>query len=138
MTNKSIQHTITCDLCGKTFRLTPEVLKENTVTLRKDNKDPYEVVLTTLSCPCCGKSYPIIMDDAVTARIAEKLRAVVTKQVKQIKKGFNPSPELEKKRKALNWRLDFKRQKLADEYNGAFYQLEDGTMEQLDYRYHAR
>lgn len=138
MVNKKIDHTIKCDLCDREFRLTKDVLKEEQVTLQKEDMKPHEVTLTSLTCPFCGKRYPVIVDDETTLPLLKKLQTVLGKQVKQAKKGYNPSPELDRKRQQLNWKLDFKRQKLAEKYNGSFYQLEDGIMEQLDYRYHAR
>ena len=138
MVNKKIEHTIKCDLCRREFQLTKEVLKEEQVTLNKEGLEPHEVHLTYLYCPLCGKRYPVIMDDESTLPLLEKLRSVMAKQFKQVKRGFNPNPQLEKKRRELNRKLDFKRQKLAEKYNQSLYQLEDGTWEQLDYRYHAR
>ena len=78
------------------------------------------------------------MDDETTLPLLDKLQVILSKQVKQVKRGFNPSPELARKKQQLNWKLDFKRQKLAEKYNGSFYQLEDGTQVQLDYRYRTR
>lgn len=138
MVNNKTEHTIKCDLCGREFRLNKSVLKEEQVTLQKDDMKPHEVTVTFLTCPLCGKRYPVIMDDETTLPMLQKLQTVLVKQVKQVKKGYNPSPELARKKQQLNWKLDFKRQKLAEKYNGSFYQLEDGTIEQLDYRYHAR
>lgn len=138
MVNKKLEHTIKCDLCHREFHLTKDVLKEEQVTLYQEGLDPHEVHLTYLYCPICGKRYPVIMDDKNTLPLLEKLRNVMAKQVKQVKRGFNPNTQLEKKCKELNRKLDFKRQKLAEKYNGSIYQLENGLMEQLDYRYHAR
>lgn len=141
MVNKNTEHTIKCDLCHREFRLTKEVLKEEQVTLRQEGLEPHEVRLTYLYCPLCGKHYPVIMDDESTLPLLEKLRSIMAKQFKQfkqVKRGFNPNLQLEKKRKELNRKLYFKRQKLAEKYNGSIYQLENGLMEQLDYRYHAR
>lgn len=138
MVNKKTEHTIKCDLCHREFQLTKEVLKEEQVTLNQEGLEPHEVRLTYLYCPLCGKRYPVIMDDESTLPLLEKLRSVMAKQFKQVKRGFNPNPQLEKKRRELNRKLDFKRQKLAEKYNGSTYQLENGLMEQLDYRYHAR
>lgn len=138
MVNNTPVHTVKCDLCGREFRLTKDVLKEEQVTLQKEGMKPHDVTATFLTCPICGKRYPVIVDDETTLPLLEKLQKVLLKQVKQTKRGFKPSPELAKKRQQLNWKLDFKRQKLAEKYNESFYQLEDGTLEQLDYRYHAR
>lgn len=138
MVNNNVQHTIKCDLCHKEFRLTRDVLKEEQVTLIKEGLEPHEVLLTYLYCPICGKRYPVIMDDERTLPILEKMRRILAKQVKLAKAGKPANPELAQKRQKLNWKLDFARQKLAEKYNESFYQLEDGTMEQLDYRYHAR
>ena len=138
MVNKKIEHTVKCDLCQKEFRITPESVKEEQVTLHMEGLDPHEVCLTYLYCPLCGKRYPVIMDDESTLPLLEKLRWVMAKQAKQAKGGFLPNPKLERKRKELYRKLDFRRRKLAEKYNGSFYQLENGLMEQLEYRYHAR
>ena len=129
---------IVCDLCGKEFRATKDSLKDSTLILSKPGVESHEVNLTELICPCCGKSYPVIMDDETTLPLLERVRKLTLKRVKQAQKGFSVKPELEAKYKELNHRLDFKRQKLAEKYNGFFYQLEDGTTVQLDYRYHVR
>lgn len=129
---------IKCDICHQDFQLTPDLLLEKDVTLHKEGLDPHPVKLTILTCPLCGKEYPVIMDDENTLPILEKLRAVMAKQVKGAKKGYPIDHKLGQKRQSLNWKLDFKRQKLAEKYYESFYQLEDGTWIQLDYRYHAR
>lgn len=138
MVNNTTVHTVKCDLCGREFRLTKDVLKEEQVTLQKEGMKPHDVTATFLTCPICGKRYPVIVDDETTLPLLEKLRAVMVKQAKLQKAGKPKSAVLERKRKDLNWKLDFKRQQLAEKYNESFYQLEDGTLEQLDYRYHAR
>lgn len=132
------EHTIECDLCHREFRLVKDVVKEERVTLMKEGLEPHEVILTYLYCPCCGKRYPVIMDDEDTLPVLAKLRAVLAKILRETKAGFKAKPELVQKQKKLNRKLDFRRQKLAEKYYQSFYQLEDGTMEQLDYRYHAR
>lgn len=138
MVKKTPEHTIKCDLCHGEFRLTKDVLKEEQVTLHQEGLDPHEVRLTNLQCPLCGKRYPVIMDDETTLPLLEKLRVVMVKQAKLQKAGKPKSAALERKHKDLNWKLDFRRQRLAVKYNGSLYQLENGLMEQLDYRYHAR
>lgn len=138
MVNNKTKHTIKCDLCHREFPLTRDILKEEQVTLYQEGLEPHEVRLTYLLCPLCGKRYPVIMDDATTLPLLDKLRGLMSRLGKQVEKGFQPNPSLEKKRKELNRKLDFKRQKLAEKYNGSFYQLENGLMQQLDYRYHAR
>lgn len=137
MVNKT-EHTVKCDLCHREFPLNREVVKEEQVTLHQEGLEPHDVRLTYLLCPLCGKRYPVIMDDESTLPLLDKLRNIMSKQLKQSQRGFQPNPQLEKKRKELNRKLDFKRQKLAEKYNGSLYQLGNGLLEQLDYRYHAR
>lgn len=137
MDKKSNTH-VKCDICGREFVLNKNVLTEQEITLQKEDLKPHKVRMTFLTCPCCGKEYPVIMDDETTLPLLDKLQVILSKQVKQVKRGFNPSPELARKKQQLNWKLDFKRQKLAEKYNGSFYQLEDGTQVQLDYRYRTR
>lgn len=134
----NISTTVICDLCKKEFPLTRNSLLEETLSLEKDNMEPHEVRLTSVVCPCCGKSYPVVMDDETTFELLERLNKVTMKRVKQTKAGFQVNPQLENRRKELERKLNFKRQKLAEKYNGSFYQLEDGTRMQLDYRYHVR
>ena len=129
---------VKCDICGREFVLNKNVLTEQEITLQKEDLKPHKVRMIFLTCPCCGKEYPVIMDDETTLPLLDKLQVILSKQVKQVKRGFNPSPELARKKQQLNWKLDFKRQKLAEKYNGSFYQLEDGTQVQLDYRYRTR
>lgn len=129
---------IVCDICGKEFNATKDSLIEHQILLTKEGLDPHEVTITELVCPHCGKSYPVTMDDETTLPLLERVRNVALKRVKSFRRGFSPKPELEAKYKELNRKLDFKRQKLAEKYYGSFYQLEDGTTVQLDYRYHVR
>lgn len=129
-------HTIKCDLCQKEFRLERHHLKEVQVTLNKEGFAPHEATLTFLECPCCGKRYIVVLDDAKTLALAEKLRSIATKQYKLAKMG-KPSAELEKKYKNAEWKLGFARQNLTEKYYGSLYQLGD-TTEQLDYRYRTR
>lgn len=138
MVNNNTNHTIKCDLCQREFPLTRDVLKEEQVTLYKDGLKPHQVTMTILQCPICGKHYPVIMDDETTLPLLEKLRAIMVKELKQKQKGFAIKPELERKRKELNRKLDFRRHTLAEKYIKSVYQLEDGTKEQLEYRYRAR
>ena len=129
---------IVCDLCGRSFKLNPNTLGEREILLHKESQEPHTVIITSLTCPICGKEYPVVMDDETTLPILERMRSIMHKQVRQAKKGFPPNAKLAEKRRQLNWKLDFKRQKLAEKYNGSFYQLEDGIMVQLDYRYRSR
>jgi uncharacterized Zn-finger protein len=138
MVIKNTKHTVECDLCHREFTLTREVLKEEQVTLLPEDAEPHEAVLTNLHCPYCGKHYPVVLDDESTLPLLDKLRNILAKQVKQQQRGFSLDKDTEKKRQELNRKLDFRRQKLAMKYNKSFYQLEDGTREQLEYRYHAR
>ena len=136
MNTKKPDTHIECDLCKGHFNLTRDLLKEVSVILEKEGFAPHEVVLTFLECPICGKRYIVIMDDAKTLALAEKLRNITLRQYRAAKLG-KPSSKLEEKYRDAKWKLNFNRQKLAEKYYGSFYQLE-GTTEQLDYRYHAR
>lgn len=129
------ERTIKCDLCSAEFPLRKDIVREEKVTLTKYGEEPHEVTLTWLQCPRCGKQYPVIMDDESTLPTLAKMRKVMEKQFKIRRSGNNPPPGLEKKRRTLNWKLDFNRRKLAEKYNGSYYQLEDGTITQLDYCY---
>lgn len=135
---KTINNKIFCDICGAEFAVTPYTLTENETTLfREGSPESKPVILTWLQCPHCGKRYICLMDDAETLAILKDLRVAKAKELKFLKAN-KPVPErLGAKTIKLKRKLDFKRQKLADEYNGSFYQTEDGK-EQLDYKIHHR
>ena len=135
---KQISNTVYCDICGAEFAVTKSTLTENEVALFRDgNPETKEVTLTWLECPHCGKRYICIMDDKKTLEIAKDLRVAMAKQLKFLKRNKPVPDRLAKKTKDLQRKLDFKRQKLANEYNGSFYQTEDGK-EQLEYKIHHR
>lgn len=134
-------NTTVCDLCKRQFNVTKDSLREETVVLHKvlgeGIETAHEVKLTFLICPSCGKHYPVIMDDETTLPLLAELRETLRRCMKFARKG-NPIPsKLQEKYTKLNRKLDFKRQKLAEKFNGALYQSEGDTI-QLDYRYHAR
>lgn len=135
---KTTNNNIFCDICGAEFAVTPQTLTENEVILfREGSVKPKPVTLTWLQCPHCGKRYVCLMDDQETVELAKDLRTAMAKRLKFLKAN-KPVPErLAEKTKQIQRKLDFKRQKLADEYNGSFYQTEDGK-EQLDYKIHHR
>nr|DAE38874.1 MAG TPA: MqsA [Caudoviricetes sp.] len=125
-----------CDICNEKIRITKDTLKEENVTLKKDNLS-HDVVLTHLRCPSCGKVYPVIMDDKTTLPILRELRGCMVRRMKFYGKQKPIPQKLQEKYTKLNRKLDFKRQQLAEKFNGALYQSEGDTI-QLDYRYHAR
>ena len=127
--------TVKCDICHREVTLTKDLLEEKAVVLEKDGVDPHEVVLTVFTCPMCGKSYPVLMDDDETSAILNELKTVVQKQYKAQAKGMPPKLKTLRKQQSLKSKLNFKRQQLAKKFVGSFYQTEDGK-EQLDYHYH--
>lgn len=135
---KTVNNRIYCNICGAEFAVTKDTLTENEVTLIKDGiPEQKQVTLTWLECPHCGKRYVCLMDDTETLAILKDLRAAKAKALKFLKAN-KPVPErLGAKTIKLQQKLNFKRQNLADEYNGSFYQTEDGK-EQLDYKIHHR
>lgn len=133
---KSPDTNVRCDLCKRVFNLAKELIHEKNITLEKDGLT-HDVVMTVLSCPCCGKSYPVIMDDSKTIPIRDELNKVVSACFRFAKMGKQIPPRLVNKRARLTKTLDINRRKLADRYKGAFYQTEAGK-EQLEYRYHTR
>lgn len=126
----------TCDICHKQFLITKSTLTEEEVWLEKSPLK-CKAVLTSLQCPYCGKRYVVLLDDLDTCKLAEKARSLASKRVKQARLGFSINSELNKKYYACLRKLNFKRQQLAEKFDGAFYQIEGDTI-QLDYRYHAR
>ena len=128
-----------CDICKRQINLTKDTLKDMTIFLEdsQDSVFTHEAVMTALTCPACGKTYPVIVDDETTLPILGMLRAVVLKANKYKAKGKKVPEKLGLKQEALCKKLDFKRHKLAEKYNGSFYQVGDHK-EQLDYRYHVR
>ena len=125
-----------CDICNATFAVNKNSVREERLTLEKDDCS-HDVVLTYLYCPNCGKRYPVIMDDETTLPVIEELQGIMLRRVKFAKRGMLIPQKLNDKYKRLNRKLDFKRNKLAEKLNGSFYQTAEGK-EQLEYRYHAR
>ena len=132
---KKPSNNITCDICHRKVALTKDLLEEKEVVLEKDGVDPHKVTLTVLTCPMCGKSYPVLMDDSETSAILAELKTVVQKQYKAQAKGIQPKAKVTRKQQSLRNKLNFKRQQLAKKFDKSFYQTEDGK-EQLDYHYH--
>lgn len=128
---------IVCDLCHREFRVTKNLIEEKKVVLQKAGCEDKIVKLTNLTCPACGKRYPVLLDDGETILIAAELRDAFLRIMKFSKKGKEIPDRLQKKYSRLQHKLNFKRQQLAEKYNGSFYQTEDGK-EQLDYRHHVR
>ncbi len=126
---------VTCDICHQDFALNKDFLEEKQVVLEKEGLEPTEVVLTVLTCPNCGKYYTVIVDDEETSGIVAELREIIAKEYKARSKGKEPTQKIIRKHHALRRKLSFKRQNLAEKFNGSFYQTEDGK-EQLDYHYH--
>jgi uncharacterized protein YbaR (Trm112 family) len=131
-----VDNSVLCDICRKRFQLSRNNLKEETVTLEKGGQT-HEVRLTYLYCPHCGKHYPVIMDDEKTLPILNSLKEMMIRRIKFKSRGKSVPEKLEQKYNRLNQKLDFKRQELAEKFNGSFYQTEEGK-ERLEYRYHAR
>ena len=137
---ESLNPTIRCDLCKKEFSLGRESLIEKKVNLYSDSEmksKPYEVLMTSLFCPHCGKNYPVIIDNEESLLILGELRETMARRLKFANKGKPIPSKLNEKYKKLTRKLGIKRQKMAEIYNGSFYQGEDGK-EQLDYCYHAQ
>lgn len=125
-----------CDICHYQFQVSRDNLKEENVTLEKDGL-AHDVVLTYLRCPSCGKRYPVIMDDAETLPLLHELKDCMMRRMKFYGNQKPVPQKLQEKYTKLNRKLDFRRQQLAEKFNGALYQSEGDTI-QLDYRYHAR
>lgn len=125
-----------CDLCHQQFQVSRDTLKEENVTLEKDGL-AHDVVLTYLYCPNCGKRYPVIMDNAETLHLLHELKDCMVRRMRFYGNQKPVPQKLQEKYTKLNRKLDFKRHKLAEKFNGALYQSEGDTI-QLDYRYHAR
>lgn len=138
---KPINNTVKCDLCHRTFAVTSSSLEEKKVTLMKEPKEftiVHDVIITVLTCPCCGKSYPVTMDDNYTQELLEHSKDLYQRRMKWIAQGKAVPSKLQEKFDKARIKLGISRQKLAKEYNGSFYQLKDGTVEQLDFRYRER
>lgn len=127
---------IICDICKKEIELTDKTLRTEHVTLTKDT-GAANVEVTLLQCPSCGKVYPVIVDTAESIELLTKTRSAYFKRAKYLRANKKVPQRLEERYQSLNRKLDFKRQQIAEKFNGAIYQL-DGDTIQLDYRYHAR
>lgn len=127
---------IECDICHSEFTVTPDTLREETVTLMQDGKEAV-CILTFLRCPICGKSYPVLLDDTETEKMAQELRACLARRMKYASKHKPIPDKLQNKLARLTKKLDFNRQRLAEKMSGAVYQFEGDTI-QLDYCYRAQ
>lgn len=125
-----------CDICHHQFQVSRDTLKEENITIEKDGL-AHDVVLTYLYCPNCGKRYPVIMDNSETLPILHELKDCMMRRMKFYGKQKPVPQKLQEKYTKLNRKLDFKRQQLAEKFNGSFYQTDEGK-EQLEYRYHVR
>lgn len=125
-----------CDICHKRFDVTQDKIHTQTVTLL-DNTGDHRLQVTTVTCPICGKTYPVIVDDAETIKLRLEVEELLRKRLKYVQAKRMIPMRLAAKIGKLNGKLDFKRQSLAKKYNGSFYQTDEGK-EQLDYRYHVR
>ena len=136
MTKSLPDNTVYCDICKNSIKITKDTLIDEEVWLEKEGIS-HKVVLTYLICPACGKRYPVIMDDEETLPVLKELREALKRRFKFVRAGKSVPQRLEDKYNRLNRKLDFKRQKLSEKFDGALYQSEGNTI-QLDYRYHAR
>lgn len=132
----------TCRLCHTSIPLSKfnlkEVLEEFNLDLIEGPEKTHLVKATFVTCLRCGKTYPVVVDDETTLPILEESVRVET-QLQKYKAQGRPIPEkLRSKHRRLHNKLDFKRQQLALKYGQSFYQLEDGTLIQLDYCYQAQ
>lgn len=135
-----VDNRVVCALCKTSITLRRDKLKEDRVTLEKEcngSKIQHDVVLTQLMCPNCGKSYVVLVDDEDTLDILSELKGYAIKRMKYFVNQKPVPKKLQQKYSQLDRKLDFKRQKLAEKFDGALYQIEGDTI-QLDYRHHAR
>lgn len=129
---------VRCDICHKDFILVKECLTESKVVLNKEELDPKEVVLTALECPCCGKTYPIMLDNEETLAIVKQLTSMYQRNSMLCAKGRKVPAKLVEKYKQLERKLGFKRSQLAQKYNKSVYQSPEGETLQLEFRHHGR
>lgn len=130
---------VVCDICGREFGLNKSNLNTVQANLYLGNdtwSDPVEI--TFLTCPCCGKQYPVIVDDSETTALMEDYKELYKKRQKWLNMKKPVPQKLQAKYKALQKKISFNRMQIAEKYSNASYQLEDGTFIQLDYRYHER
>lgn len=125
-----------CDICKRWFTITNGMLHTETVTVINKTGE-HRLQVTEATCPLCGKTYPVVIDDAETIKLKLSVEELLRKQLKYIQNNRPAPMRLLAKIDHLNWKLDFKRQNLAKKYNGSFYQTDEGK-QQLDYRYHVR
>lgn len=127
---------IYCDLCHAEFNLTQSLLREENVKLEKEGTS-LPVSMTLLQCPHCGKVYPVSIDSETSKETLAKVRALYMKRVKYLSKNKPVPIRLEERYKNASKKLNLQRQRIAEGFNGAVYQL-DGDTIQLDYRYRTR
>lgn len=130
----------TCPICNSIVNLTAGMMTETSTELHKAEDltdEGVKVRLTDFNCPHCGKTCTVSMDDSVTMPLYSCYIALVNRIMKYQAAGRKIPEKMLKKAYDLAEKIDFKRQKLAEKYNGSFYQTEEGK-EQLDCRYHVR
>lgn len=130
--NKMPNRQIKCRLCKSMTWVSHDRVKTlDTELCIGDTR--YQVHMTTFDCPCCGKTYPVLLDDESTMKMAKSIVDLYAK----MHKYKQPPEKMHLKAQMLNRKLDFKRQNLAKKFEGALYQFEGDTI-QLDYCYQAQ
>lgn len=129
-------HKIVCDICSGEFSLAREHVKEEEVVFTKGDIQS-TVKMTSLTCPLCGKRYPVVIDTSESLATLEQLRQILQKRMRYSQKGASIPKKLEQKYQSISRKLNVQRYNIADTFNGSFYQVGD-VKEQLDYRYRVR
>ena len=141
---KPINNIVRCDLCHKQFAVTASALEEKELNLIRSTIDEpvtflnHRCLVTFLTCPHCGKQYPVVLDDAESLELLEISKDLYQRRMKWITRGKSVPSKLQDKFEKARIKLGISRQNLAKEYGQSYYQLEDGTMQQLEYRYRER
>ena len=128
---------VSCDLCKASFAVTRDALTEQDIVLEREGFPGHPAQMTVLTCPHCGKSYPVIVDDETTVELVKEMRQLYAKVLKYHSKKQSIPTRLNQRLIKTQRKLSFRRRVLAAKFNGSFYQTEDGK-QQLEYRYHER
>ena len=128
---------VSCDLCKAGFAVTRDALTEQDIMLEREGFPDHPAQMTILTCPHCGKSYPVIVDDETTIPLVQEMRQLYAKSMKYKSKGQSIPDRMNQRLIKTQRKLSFRRRQLAEKFNGSFYQTEDGK-QQLEYRYHER
>ena len=79
-----------CDICKRWFNVTTDKLKMETATVI-DKTGSNRLQITSVTCPLCGKTYPVVVDDAETIKLRLEVESLLRKRLKYVQE-HHPVP----------------------------------------------